>query len=129
MPSGLTYVVRGVIWSHFLSHDQVYLDLCGRCHNFLTSSGSALDVSLLIFYPAFPPSFLLGVFSMVLHAVYFLHYSVKLDGLTTLDFSTGAGLFVGPLHGVIAGVLLQYFTILRGVSGDMQQAFFSPFIR
>ena len=58
------------------------------------------------------------------HDVYFLHVSIELDGLTTLGFVSGAGfiLFVWPLRNVPLGVFLEYFTILRGVSGAMQQA-------
>ena len=60
-------------------------------------------------------------------AVDFLHVFVKLDGLTTLGFSAGAGLifFVWPLCGLLLGVLLYYFTLLIGVSGSVQQERFS----
>ena len=61
---------------------------------------------------------------MGLHAVYLLPFSVKFDGLTTPDLSARAGFFVGLLRVVLVGVFLQFFTILHGVSGVIQQAFF-----
>ena len=46
---------------------------------------------------------------VIFHYVDFLHVSVKLDRLTTLGFSAGAGfvIFVWPLCGVFLGVLLD----------------------
>ena len=63
------------------------------------------------------------------HAVDILRFSVKLDGLTTLVFASRSGLFVfvWPLCGIVVVLFLCYFAILRGVSGAMQQAYFSPF--
>ena len=63
-------------------------------------------------------------------AVDFLHVFVKLDGLTTLGFSAGAGLifFEWPLGGVLLRIFLEYFTLLRGVSRAMQQACFSALV-
>ena len=60
----------------------------------------------------------------MLHDIDFLNVYVKLDGLTMLGFSVGAGfiLFVWPLCGVILGVLFEYFKILGGVSGAIKQA-------
>ena len=44
------------------------------------------------------------------------------------DFiATGAGLFVGPLCGIIPGFFLEYFTLLCRVSGAIQQACFVMF--
>ena len=58
------------------------------------------------------------------HDVDFLHVVSKLNGLTMLDFPSGVGfiLFVWPLCGVLLGVLIYYFTLLRGVSGAMQHS-------
>ena len=58
------------------------------------------------------------------HDVNFLYIFTELDGLTSLGFAAGAGFvfFVWPLRGVFLGVFLEYFTILIGVSGAMQQA-------
>ena len=48
--------------------------------------------------------------NMRCHGVDLLRFAVKLDGLTTLGFATGAVLyaFVWPLCGVLFGVILQY---------------------
>ena len=65
-----------------------------------------------------------GSSTVIFHYVDFLHVSVKLDRLTTLGFSAGAGfvIFVWPLCGVFPGVLLEYFTILILVSGYMHKS-------
>ena len=54
----------------------------------------------------------------------FLHISAEIDGITTLGLAAIAGFvfFVWPLHGVLLGVFLEYFTLLIGVYGAMQQA-------
>ena len=55
-----------------------------------------------------------------------LHLAVELDGLTTLSFASGVGffLFLWLLCSVLLGVLLEYFSLLRRVTGDMHQACF-----
>ena len=62
------------------------------------------------------------------HAVDLLHFSVKLNELTTLVFASGSGffVFVWSLRGILVRVFLQYFALLRGVPGAMQQPCFSP---
>ena len=51
----------------------------------------------------------------------------KLNRLTMICFVVGAGfiIFMGPLRGVLFRIFFKYFTLLRGVSGAMQQACFS----
>ena len=58
------------------------------------------------------------------HAVYFLHCPVKLDGLTMIFVASGSGFFVGPLHIVLIGLLLDYFTIFHILYRAMHQACF-----
>ena len=56
---------------------------------------------------------------------------VKINRLTMLCFDVGVGfvIFMGPLRGAIFRILFKYFTLLRGVSGSIQQACFSaPFV-
>ena len=58
--------------------------------------------------------FLRDRFIMGFHGVDLLRFSVKLSGLTTLEFASGVGLFVfvWPLRGILVRVILQYFTLL-----------------
>ena len=68
---------------------------------------------------------------VVRHDVGFLDAAIKLVGLTTPCFAARAGFifFAWPLCGVILGVFFEYFTLLGGVSGAMQQAcFYAPVI-
>ena len=60
----------------------------------------------------------------IFHDVVFLIILFKLECFDTLRLAAGAGFFIlmGPLRGVILRLNLQYFTLLRDVSGDMQQA-------
>ena len=60
----------------------------------------------------------------MLHDVGLLEAAVKLDRITTACFAAGAGfiIFMWPLRGILFGVSLRYFTLLRGVSGVMKQA-------
>ena len=44
---------------------------------------------------------------MVLHAYYLLRFSFEFDGLATLGFASGAGLFVGLMYVILARVFLQ----------------------
>ena len=80
--------------------------------------------TLTLFRLLFTIIFLWGRFILGFHGVELLHFSVKLDRLTTLGFVTGAGLFVivWPLHGVLVEVILQCFTLFWGVSGAMQES-------
>ena len=60
------------------------------------------------------------------HYLDFLHVLVELNRLTTPVYEAGSGfiLFVWPLHSILLGLFLYYFTILRGVSGAMHKACF-----
>ena len=60
------------------------------------------------------------------HGVHLLHLAVKLEGHTTLFVVAVAGffMFVLPLLGVLIGVFLEYFTLLRRVPRVMHQACF-----
>ena len=66
----------------------------------------------------------------MIHDVGLLYAAIKLNGLTMICFPARSGfiLFMWPLCGVIFGVILKYFTLLRGVSGAMQQAYFSALV-
>ena len=61
------------------------------------------------------------------HYLDFLHVLVELNRLTTPVYEAGSGfiLFVWPLHSILLGLFLYYFTILRGVSGAMHKAYVS----
>ena len=85
---------------------------------------------LWVYFCAFTLAFLaifsllfLGYIIIMLHDVEFLHVFIELYILTTLGFSVVAGFifFVWLLIGVLLGVLLEYLTILRGVSEATQQ--------
>ena len=62
----------------------------------------------------------------MLHDVGLLDASVKINGLDALCFADGAVfvIFMWPLCGVIFGLFLKYFTLLRKVSSAMQQTCF-----
>ena len=55
------------------------------------------------------------------HAVEFMRFTVKLDGITTLVFADGEVFFVfiGTLRSVLLGVILEYVAILCGVPRAM----------
>ena len=57
------------------------------------------------------------------HGVQVLCLSVKLDGINVLFVAIGAVffIFVLPLLGVILGLFLDYFALLRRVPGAMHQ--------
>ena len=60
----------------------------------------------------------------MLHDNGLLNAAVKLDRITTLCFAAVVGfvIFMCPLCGLLFGVFRKYFTLLRLVSRDMQQA-------
>ena len=61
---------------------------------------------------------------MISHEIDFLCIFIKIDGFATPRIAAGAGLFIlmGPLRGIIFGVNIKYFILLRGVSGAIQKA-------
>ena len=63
---------------------------------------------------------------MIYHGVNLLHFPVKLDGLATLFLASGTSffLFVWLLNGVLLGLLMNYFALLRRVPRAMHQYFF-----
>ena len=63
------------------------------------------------------------------HSVHLLCCAVKLDGITSFFVAFGVGfLFMWPLHSVLVGVILEYFTLFRIVPVSMQQEYF-PSVR
>ena len=60
------------------------------------------------------------------HAVDLLCFTINLDGLITLVFASREGFFVfmGLVNGILLGVFLEYFLLLRGVAGVIQHTFF-----
>ena len=62
------------------------------------------------------------------YGVNLLRLTVEIDILSALFVAAGAGflLFLWPLFGVVPGVLLEYFALLRRFPGDMHKECFSP---
>ena len=89
-------------------------------YNFFWVCLCAFTLALFIHLPLL----LIGDRIIMLHDVDLLHIYPEIDGITTLGFSARYGFvfFVWLLHGVLLRVFLEYFTLLRGVYGDMQQA-------
>ena len=59
------------------------------------------------------------------HAVHLFCCAVKMDSLTSFFVAAeSVFLFMWPLHGILGGVILEYFTLFRRVSGAMQQSCF-----
>ena len=56
------------------------------------------------------------------HAVYLLHFAVKLDRLVMICVVAWARFFVETLWGVLFGIFLEYFTLPGGFSRAMHQA-------
>ena len=127
MPSGLTYVAWGFIRIRFLSHFQLHLDSGGQLHKCFH-----LLIDLLWLVHSYtlrlllPLLFTLYGLNMGCHAVDLLHFPVRLDRLTTPVFASGLGFFVlmWLLHGVLLVSFLEYFSVLRGVPGDMKHTRF-----
>ena len=128
---GPPYFEQGFIRIHFTRHLNIWLDLGCQCHKCIHMCihilmGLYCIFAVTLFGLLFPLVFPWDGCTMGFHTIDLLCFPVKLDILTLLIFPTVTGffVFVGALCVRLLGVLIDWFTLLLGLSGAIQRACF-----